>query len=122
MERLSATLIEECKARLLAAKSETLNRFSQNRMDYDSRDDRGDEVDQTMRTLAENQYLTNQNRLRVQLLEIESALARIETGAFGFCEETAEPIEAQRLLAIPWTRLSIEGAEMRESLSSKFGR
>lgn len=122
MERLSVTLVDECRSRLLAAKAEALNRLSQNRMDYASRDDRGDEIDQTMRTLAENQFLSVQNRLRMRLMEIESALARIESGTFGLCEETAEFIEAERLLAIPWTRLSIEGAEMREALKSRFVR
>ena len=60
--------------------------------------------------------------MRNQLLEIEMALARIEQGTFGFCEETEEPIESERLLAIPWTRLSIEGAEMREAVGRKYAR
>jgi DnaK suppressor protein len=48
------------------------------------------------------------------LREIESALQRIESGTYGICEETGEPIEKDRLLAIPWTRLSLEGALTRE--------
>jgi DnaK suppressor protein len=62
------------------------------------------------------------DRLRSQLFEIESALGRIESGAFGFCEETEEPIEIERLRAIPWTRLSIEGAELRESVNRRYAR
>ena len=46
-----------------------------------------------MRILAEQEMLNLNDRLRSQLLEIESALGRIESGAFGFCEETDEPIE-----------------------------
>lgn len=75
-----------------------------------------------MRALAESETLTLHERLRSQLLEIESALSRIENGTYGFCEETEEPIEADRLLAIPWTRLSIEGAEIRESSNKKYAR
>jgi DnaK suppressor protein len=60
--------------------------------------------------------------MRTQLLEIEMALSRMEQGTFGVCEETEEVIEADRLLAIPWTRLSIEGAELREAVSRKFAR
>jgi DnaK suppressor protein len=56
------------------------------------------------------------------LSEIESALGRIESGIFGLCEETEEPIEAERLLAIPWTRLSIEGAEIRESMNKRYAK
>jgi DnaK suppressor protein len=62
------------------------------------------------------------DRLRSQLIEIESALARIENGSFGVCEETEEYIEPERLRAIPWTRLSIEGAEIRESVNKKYAR
>lgn len=46
---------------------------------------------------------------------------RIEKGTFGKCEETDEPIEPQRLIAIPWTRLSVEGAEIREYGQSRRG-
>ncbi len=122
MERLSENLIKECKVRLLTAKVESLHRLSQTHRDYNNHDDKGDEVDQTVKVLAETQFLTNQNRLRRKVTEIESALARIETGNFGFCEETAEPIRPKRLLAIPWTRLSIEGAEIRESLLTRYAR
>ena len=82
----------------------------------------GDEADQTTAQLAENAFLVSQGRLRNQLLEIDYALARIENGAFGVCEETDETIEADRLLAIPWTRLSIEGAELREAMNKKYAR
>ena len=68
------------------------------------------------------EFLSQQERLRTQLVEIENALARIENGTFGVCEETEEFIEHDRLRAIPWTRLSIEGAEIRESVNKKFAR
>jgi DnaK suppressor protein len=55
-------------------------------------------------------------------MEIEFALARIENGTFGICEETSEMIESERLKAIPYTRLCIEGAEIREMRSKKFAR
>jgi DnaK suppressor protein len=50
------------------------------------------------------------------------ALSRIESGTYGICEETEEQIEHERLLAIPWTRLSIEGAEIRESIKKRYAR
>ena len=43
----------------------------------------------------------------------------MEQGTYGFCEETDEPIETERLLTIPWTRYSIEGAEIKEALTRK---
>ena len=44
----------------------------------------------------------------------------MEQGIFGICEETEEQIEIERLLALPWTRLSIEGAEIREAVRKRF--
>jgi DnaK suppressor protein len=87
-----------------------------------SRTTSGDEIDQTVAQMEEHSFLVSQERMRGQLLEIEMALSRIEQGNFGVCEETEEVIEVDRLLAVPWTRLSIEGAEIREATERKFAR
>lgn len=42
--------------------------------------------------------------------EIDDALLRIEEGRYGTCEMCGEPIGAQRLAAIPWTRYCIDHA------------
>lgn len=122
MELISKELIDECKEKLIAAKSDLLNRVKDTRQNLYSDEKGGDEGDQTVRALAEREMLHMADRVRRQLLEIESALARIENGTFGICEETDEAIEPQRLRAIPWTRLSIEGAEMRESIGKRYAR
>jgi DnaK suppressor protein len=124
MASLNKDLIEKCKSKLINAKTELLNRVRESRQDLHNADDNkgGDEGDQTLRALAESEFLSMHERLRKQLMEIESALARIEKGLYGICEETEETIEADRLLAIPWTRLSIEGAEIRESIGKKYAR
>ena len=116
-------IVRECKSKLLQNKQDLLNRARDQRMalrDLDTRS--GDEADQTMSLLAENEFLNAQQRIEDQLYESEQALARIERGAFGICEETEEPIEIERLRALPWTRLSIEGAEIRESTKKRFAR
>jgi DnaK suppressor protein len=124
MSTLTRELVEKCRNKLVAAKAEILNRVRESRADlYNSEDAKGgDEGDQTLRALAESEFLSMHERLRKQLMEIESALARIEKGLYGVCEETEELIEPERLLAIPWTRLSIEGAEIRESIGKKYAR
>ncbi len=124
MSQVNSSLITQCKKKLLDAKTEILNRVRESRQDlYNSEDAKGgDEGDQTMRALAESEFLSMHERLRKQLMEIEMALSRIEQGLYGVCEETEEPIEADRLLAIPWTRLSIEGAEIRESVQKRYAR
>ncbi|MES2964189.1 MAG: TraR/DksA family transcriptional regulator [Bdellovibrionota bacterium] len=122
MGLVEAKLVQECKRRLLEAKMDLLNRVRDTRRDLTFEDKGGDEADQTVRILAEAEILTLNERLRSQLLEIELALSRIESGAYGVCEETEEMIEKDRLLAIPWTRLSIEGAEIRESVKKRYAR
>jgi RNA polymerase-binding transcription factor DksA len=42
------------------------------------------------------------------LYEIEQALKRIEDGTFGVCEISGQPIQAERLEAIPWARFSAD--------------
>lgn len=121
-EKLTDKLVGECKEKLLKTKMDLLNRVKEAREKLDLGEKGGDEADQTMRLLAEQEMLNLNDRLRSQLFEIESALGRIESGSFGHCEETDEPIEVERLRAIPWTRLSIEGAEIRESMNKRFAR
>lgn len=122
MSDISETIIRECKARLLQTKSDLLNRMRDTISEYQSRDKGGDETDLAVDMLAESQFVNTQTRLRTQLYEIEVALAKIEVGQFGICEETFQPIEEARLLTIPWTRLSLEGAEIREDLSKRFAK
>ena len=54
---------------------------------------------------------------RVQniLPEIKNALKRIERGDYGLCEITGEEIEPKRLLAVPWTRVSMLALEELEA-------
>jgi RNA polymerase-binding transcription factor DksA len=48
------------------------------------------------------------------LYEIEEALKRIQDGTYGVCEVTGQPIEPERLAAIPWTRFSLEAQKQLE--------
>ncbi len=120
--KVTDKVINECRDKLVKTKMDLLNRVKEAREKLDLGEKGGDEADQTMRLLAEQEMLNLNDRLRSQLYEIESALGRIESGAFGMCEETEEPIEVERLRAIPWTRLSIEGAEIRESVNRRYAR
>lgn len=108
-----------CREKLLQLKADLIGRLHTHRLDFSQRESGGDEADQTVSIINENHLFITQQRLRHQLMEVELALSRIEKGIFGICEETLEPIENERLLAIPWTRLSIEGAEIRESQLEK---
>ena len=120
-QQLSIDIVTECRKRLLQMKQELLNRARAGRAEFALNDkSSGDEIDQSVAFLHEHNFLVNQDRIRQQLLEIEFALGRIERGEFGICEVTYEGSETDRLLAIPYTRLSIEGAEIRESIQKRF--
>ena len=123
MKTLTIELIAECRKKLISMRQDILNRVRMAQLDFGHVEkSSGDEVDQTVAQLAENHFLISQERMRTQLVEIEQALARIENGTYGICEETEEPIEVDRLFAVPWTRLSIEGAEIQEAMLRKFAR
>lgn len=49
-----------------------------------------------------------------RLLDVENALQRIRSGAYGLCEESGLPIPMERLRAIPWTRYSVAAAQRLE--------
>lgn len=58
--------------------------------------------------------LRTRDRQRKLVAKIDAALHRIETGTYGYCEITGEPINIARLDARPVTTLSIEAQEMHE--------
>ncbi|MDZ5448371.1 RNA polymerase-binding protein DksA [Labrys sp. KB_33_2] len=58
--------------------------------------------------------LRARDRQRKLISKIEAALARIEDGSYGFCEETGEPISLKRLDARPIATLSLEAQERHE--------
>ena len=65
--------------------------------------------------------LRTRDRERKLLKKVEQALARIESGDYGWCEETGEPIGISRLLARPTANLSLEAQERRELRQKLFG-
>jgi DnaK suppressor protein len=60
--------------------------------------------------------LRTRDRARKLIGKIDQALARIEAGTYGFCEETGEPIGLRRLEARPIATLSIEAQERHERM------
>jgi DnaK suppressor protein len=58
--------------------------------------------------------LRARDRQRKLIAKIDAALARIEDGSYGYCEETGEPITLARLDARPIATLSIEAQERHE--------
>ena len=64
--------------------------------------------------------LRARDRQRKLINKIDAALARIEEGSYGFCEETGEPIGLKRLDARPIATLSLEAQERHERREKVF--
>lgn len=58
--------------------------------------------------------LRARDRQRKLIAKIDAAIARIDDGTYGYCEETGEPISLKRLEARPIATLSLEAQERHE--------
>jgi len=65
--------------------------------------------------------LRTRDRERKLLKKIAQALASLDSGEYGYCDETGEPIGLARLLARPTATLSLEAQQRREMKQKMFG-
>ena len=63
-----------------------------------------------------NIELKTRDRERKLISKIDSALKKIANNTYGYCEETEEPINIERLDARPIATLSIEAQERHERM------
>lgn len=102
------------KADLLLHASETTEHLRENVLVPDPAD----------RATIEEEHaleLRTRDRERKLLKKVEQSLVSIESGDYGWCEETGEPIGVPRLLARPTANLSLEAQERRELRQKLFG-
>jgi sigma-B regulation protein RsbU (phosphoserine phosphatase) len=66
------------------------------------------------RLIAATQSNANDGPWRTLLASVDAALSRLETGAFGICEECHETIEADRLLCNPLIRFCLDHLSTEE--------
>jgi len=77
------------------------------------------EPDVTDRASSETDWsieLRTRDRQRKLISKIDAALRRIETGEYGFCEVTGDPISLQRLEARPIATMTLEAQERHERM------
>ncbi|MDD2547526.1 MAG: RNA polymerase-binding protein DksA [Burkholderiaceae bacterium] len=65
--------------------------------------------------------LRTRDRERKLLKKIEQSIGRIDSGDYGYCDETGEPIGVGRLIARPTATLSLEAQQRRELKQKMFG-
>jgi DnaK suppressor protein len=73
-----------------------------------------DMVDQASSYTDKSVEMKALTRSRKLIEKIDAALHRIKNDAYGYCEETSEPIGLKRLIARPIATLSIEAQERHE--------
>ncbi|MFO1251071.1 MULTISPECIES: RNA polymerase-binding protein DksA [Inhella] len=65
--------------------------------------------------------LRTRDRERKLLKKIMQSIARLDSGEYGYCDETGEPIGLGRLIARPTATLSLEAQQRREMKQKMFG-
>jgi DnaK suppressor protein len=65
--------------------------------------------------------LRTRDRERKLLKKVEQSINRIDSGDYGYCDETGEAIGVGRLLARPTASLSLEAQQRRELKQKMFG-
>ncbi|QKK03986.1 MAG: RNA polymerase-binding protein DksA [Pseudomonadota bacterium] len=76
--------------------------------------DVGDEAERASRETENSLELRTRDRYRKLLGKIDQALARVEDGSYGYCEETGEEIGLARLEARPIATLCLDAQERWE--------
>ncbi len=98
------------RAELLADSSDTLRHLKEESLVKPDLTDRASL--ETERAIE----LRTRDRERKLISKIDAALSRLDTGTYGYCEETDEPIGLRRLEARPIATLSIEAQERHERM------
>lgn len=119
IKRLTKPIAIQLYQKLLRKKTDLSNRpfATKHALSHLGREKGGDQADQVNRLQEEAKYTGQMQRDLILLEKVLQALERMENGRYGICEQTNEVIELKRLESIPWTTLSIEGAEIAESES-----
>ncbi len=96
------------KADIQRESAETLETLQEHNLNHpDIADRASSESDRSIELRA-------RDRQRKLISKIDQALARIDDGSYGYCEDTGEPISLQRLDARPIATLSLEAQERHE--------
>ena len=120
-EYMSDAQLEHFRRILTAWKRELM--FEVDRTVHHMQDEAANFPDPNDRATQESEFgleLRTRDRERKLLRKIDSALARIDEGNYGFCDETGEEIGLKRLEARPVATLCVEAQERRELAERQF--
>lgn len=112
---MNAAQLAFFRERLEALRQELLDNANSTSESLRETDNVADPSDRA--TIEEEQRLElrTRDRERKLLQKVDQALARVESGEYGWCEDTGESIGLERLLARPTASLTLEAQERREA-------
>ena len=114
-EYMNPLQLEFFRRRLLEWRDRLLSESEQTIRNLQSEDWR--EPDANDRATHEEEAaleLRTRDRYRKLVSKIDAALARIEDGSYGYCEDTGEPIGVKRLEARPIATMTVAAQERHE--------
>ena len=120
-EYMSDEQLEHFREILNAWKRELM--YEVDRTVHHMQDEAANFPDPNDRATQESEFgleLRTRDRERKLLRKIDSALARIDDGSYGYCDETGEEIGLKRLEARPVATLCLEAQERREMAERQF--
>jgi len=120
-EYMNKDQLEHFRQLLLAWKRELMEEVDRTMLHM--KDDAANFPDPNDRATQESEFgleLRTRDRERKLLKKIDSAIARIDEGNYGYCEETGDEIGLRRLEARPVATLCVEAQERRELAERQF--
>ncbi|MFO7189461.1 MAG: RNA polymerase-binding protein DksA [Pseudomonadota bacterium] len=120
-EYMNAAQLAFFKERLLAMKRQLLENAGATSEHLRENDVVPDPADRATIEEEHALELRTRDRERKLMKKIDESLQRIESGEYGYCEETGEPIGIPRLLARPTATLSVEAQQRRELKQKLYG-
>ena len=120
-EYMNKDQLEHFRQLLLAWKRELMEEVDRTMLHM--KDDAANFPDPNDRATQESEFgleLRTRDRERKLLKKIDSAIARIDDGNYGYCEETGDEIGLRRLEARPVATLCVEAQERRELAERQF--
>ncbi|MDR2667382.1 MAG: RNA polymerase-binding protein DksA [Holosporales bacterium] len=112
--------LEYFRSKLLNWKAELLSGSRQVKERLGEKHFEPDPIDSACNIANQTLELRTKDRARKLIHKIDQAIAKIDDGTYGYCEETGEPIGLKRLEARPIATLCIKAQERHEKIEKDY--
>ncbi len=99
--------------------AEDVQKMQENITEADGSDEADDREDIAAINTIREQDMAGGNVLKSQIVEIDQALAAIDDGSYGVCQNCGQAINPERLQAKPWAMLCIDCQEAVETSTER---